>query len=159
MIKKDKKERQKEIAEIVSKSVIDSQEELLQILAERGFEVTQATLSRDFRELKIAKTPDDLGRYVYRLPSKRLQTNPSEKRGMMSPFMRQGIMNIEFSGQMAMIKTPEGYAQGIARDIDVANISGIMGTIAGYDTVFVVLRENADKTNIMHSLKIIFTLQ
>lgn len=159
MAKSNKKERQGAIANIVGRSSIDSQEELLDILAAQGFDITQATLSRDFRELKIAKTPDATGRYVYRLPSKRLQSNPSEKHGMVSPFIRQGIMNIEFSGQMAIIKTPEGYAQGIARDIDSANISGIMGTIAGFDNVLLVMRENANKASIIRSLEILFTMQ
>lgn len=156
MRKIDKKERQEAIAEILGQSAIDSQEELLRLLSVKGFDLTQATLSRDFREMKIAKTPDTAGNYVYRLPGMHLPQARAEKYGIMAPFARQGVMNIEFSGQMALIKTPAGYAHGVARDIDANNIAGIMGTIAGEDTTLLILRENTDKRNIINALKILF---
>ena len=156
MRKIDKKERQEAIAEILGQSAIDSQEELLQLLSQKGIDLTQATLSRDFREMKIAKTPDTAGNYVYRLPGMHLPQARAEKYGMMTSFSRQGVMNIEFSGQMALIKTPAGYARGIARDIDANNIADIMGSIAGEDTVLLILRESADKRNILNTLKILF---
>lgn len=157
MRKSDKQERQAAISEILGKAAIDSQEELLKRLAEKGFEVTQATLSRDFREMKIAKTPDTAGNYVYRLPGMHLPQSRTEKFGMMTAFSRQGALNIEFSGQTAVIKTPGGYAKGVARDIDANAIPGIMATIAGEDTVLVVLRENADKKMIVNALGILFS--
>lgn len=156
MRKRSKEERQAAISEILKHEAIDSQEELLQRLSAQGFELTQATLSRDFREMKVAKTPDTAGNYVYRLPAMHLPQSRSEKFGMMVAFSRKGALNIEFSGQIAVIKTPGGYAKGVARDIDANNIPGIMATIAGEDTVLVLLRENADKVNIMNSLQILF---
>lgn len=152
-----KKERQEAIAEILAKSSIDNQEELLQLLSEKGYELTQATLSRDFREMKIAKTPDAAGNYVYRLPGMHLPPPKSEKYGMMAAFSRQGALNIDFSGQMGVIKTPGGYAAGVARDIDANSIPGIMATLAGFDVVLLILRDNADKAAIINALKILFT--
>ncbi len=156
MRKPGKTERQEAIAEILSKISIESQEELLTRLAEKGFELTQATLSRDFREMKVAKTPDVSGNYYYRMPGIKLPQPKADKFGMTSPFSRHGIINIEFSGQIAVIKTPGGYARGVAQDIDINNIPGIMATIAGNDTVLVILRENSNKADIINSLKLLF---
>jgi len=156
MKKPGKEERQEAIAQILGNSSIESQEELLKQLSDRGFELTQATLSRDFREMKVAKTPDAAGNYFYRLPGIQLPQPKSEKFGMTSPFFRHGIINIEFSGQFAVLKTPGGYARGVAHDIDTNNIPGIMATIAGNDTVLVILRENSNKADIILSLKLLF---
>ena len=156
MKKTGKEARQQAIAEVLSKNSIEGQEELLQLLSEKGIELTQATLSRDFREMKVAKTPDAAGNYFYRLPQVRLPQPKAEKFGVTSSFSRQGIINIEFSGQMAVIKTPAGYARGIAQDIDANNIPGVMATIAGSDTVLAILRENSNKADIINSLKLLF---
>lgn len=156
MKKPGKEERQEAIAQILSKNSIESQEELLKQLSERGFELTQATLSRDFREMKVAKTPDAAGNYFYRLRGIQLPRPRAEKFGMTSPFSRHGIINIEFSGQLAVLKTPGGYAHGIAQDIDTNNIPGVMATVAGNDTVLVILRENSNKAEIINSLKLLF---
>ena len=157
MKKPVKEERQEAISQILSKNAIEGQEELLKLLSEKGFDLTQATLSRDFREMKIAKTPDAEGNYFYRLPGIQLPQPKKERFGMTSSFSRHGVINIEFSGQLAVIKTPGGYARGIAQDIDINNIPGIMATIAGNDTVLVILRENSNKADIIHSLKLLFS--
>ena len=121
-----KEERQKAIEQILTSASIENQEDILNQLELRGFSITQATLSRDFREMKVAKTPDASGKYFYRLPDIRLPKTDTGKHGITSSFLRHGIINIEFSGQLAVIKTPAGYARGIASDIDVNNFSGIM---------------------------------
>lgn len=151
-----KEKRQKAIKDIVSKNNIESQDQIQKQLEELGFTLTQATLSRDIREMKIAKTPDTSGEYYYRLPGVNLPQPSSTRHGMTSSFARHGIINIEFSGQFAVIKTPAGYAQGIAHDIEVNNIPGVMGTIAGNDTVLVILRENSNKSHLITSLNILF---
>lgn len=156
MRKTIKEERQKAIEEILTSASIESQEDILNQLETKGFTITQATLSRDFREMKVAKTPDTSGKYFYRLPDIRLPKTDTTRHGIMTSFLRHGIINIEFSGQFAVIKTPVGYANGIASDIDANNFSGIMGTIAGDDTILLILRENCNKTDIIHSLKLLF---
>ena len=157
MIRKSgKQERQEAIARILGSATVDSQDDLLQRLSEEGFELTQATLSRDFREMKIAKSPDSAGNYLYRLPGVQLPQTRKERHGIMASFVRHGLLNIDFSGQMAVIKVPAGYAKGIASDIDASSIHDVMGTIAGHDTVLMILRENAEKNLIMQSLKLLF---
>lgn len=154
---KTKKEiRQDTIEDILSKKEIESQDELIIELKERGFNITQTTLSRDFREMKIAKTPDEYGQYLYRLPNIRLPKTKPTRNGMTSSFSRNGIINIEFSEHFAVIKTPAGYAHGIAHDIDINNISGVMGTIAGNDTVLVILRPNSHKADLITAIKLLF---
>ncbi|MDD4800595.1 MAG: hypothetical protein WC126_02595 [Proteiniphilum sp.] len=156
MHKKTKQERQEAIARILGTAAVDSQEELLRRLSEDGFELTQATLSRDFREMKIAKTPDNAGNYFYRLPGIQLPQTKKGKQGVMASFARHGLFSIDFSGQLAMIKVPAGYAKGIACDIDANNISGVMGTLAGHDTVLLILYDHADKTDILQAMKLLF---
>lgn len=152
-----KERRQKTIEDLLSSKDIEAQDVLLEMLAEQGFSITQATLSRDFREMKIAKTPNSQGQYFYRLPVIKLPQPKSTRHGLTSTFIRNGIINIEFSGQMAVIKCPAGYANGIAQDIDINNIPGIIGTIAGSDTVLVILRENIDRVDFISSLKLLFS--
>lgn len=156
MRKTTKEERQEAIERILTSESVESQEELLKLLELRGFTLTQATLSRDFRDMKIAKTPDAAGNYHYRLPDVKLPQTDSTRYGITSSFVRHGIINIEFSGQFAVIKTPAGYAAGIAGDIDANNLAGIMGTIAGNDTVLLILRENYKSADIINSLGLLF---
>ena len=103
MKKSGKQERQKAIESILRANAIENQDELLRILSGRGFDLTQATLSRDFREMKIAKTPDTAGSYFYRLPNKQIAEQKTQKYGIVSSFLRKGVINIEFSGQFAII--------------------------------------------------------
>ncbi len=152
-----REKRLKAIAQILTEENIESQEELQSILIERGFSLTQATLSRDLKEMKVAKTPDATGEYFYKLPTLALPQQKPIRHGMSSSFFKNGIINIEFTGQFAVIRTPSGYAEGIAQDIDTNNIPGIMGTIAGNDTILVILRENINKENLITSFKILFS--
>ncbi len=157
MSKTRKEKRQETIKEIISKDEIESQEDLIIKLHDRGFILTQATLSRDFREMKIAKTPDSFGNYFYRLPDFTLPQPKTTRHGMTSSFIRNGIINIEFSEHFAVIKTPSGYANGISQDINANNIPGVMGTIADNDTVLVILRPNIDKTHLITAIKVLFS--
>ena len=137
---------------IISSQQLGSQEELLTALQNEGFKLTQATLSRDLKQLKVAKAATLNGDYVYVLPNetmyKRVQT-PSLVREMMQI---PGFMNITFSGNMAVIKTRPGYASSIAWNIDNSQISGILGTIAGADTIFIVIKEGSSKESIISDL-------
>lgn len=151
-----KDRRQQAIEEILSSESIENQEELLRLLQERGFTLTQATLSRDFRDMKVAKTPDTLGNYYYRMPDLRLPQIDTTRHGMTASFGRHGIVNIEFTEQFAVIKTPPGYAHGIAADIDTNNLTGIVGTIADNDTILVILRKSAKRSDIIDALRLLF---
>ena len=137
---------------IISSQQLGSQEELLMALQKEGFKLTQATLSRDLKQLKVAKAATMNGNYVYVLPNesmyKRVST-PSTVREMMS---MPGFVSINFSGNMAVITTRPGYASSIAWNIDNSSLPQLLGTIAGADTIFIVLKEGIPKAEIIDAL-------
>lgn len=137
---------------IISSREMGNQEELLAALREEGFVVTQATLSRDLKQLKVAKAATMRGNYVYVLPNvtmyKRVSTPAQIKEMMQVP----GFLSIHFSGNMGVIKTRPGYASSIAYNIDAGNIPFILGTIAGDDTIFIVIREDAHQKDVVNAL-------
>jgi transcriptional regulator of arginine metabolism len=151
------------IADILRKEVICSQEDLQKSLKNRGIDATQATLSRDVRQMKIIKSPDSEGRYVYRLldmatQNTRLPTKDAHPDSKKTPSSRKrpALNNkptIDFSGSLAVIRTRPGYAMSIASDIDEYAPEEILGTIAGDDTIIVIPREEYSKTQILNALE------
>lgn len=145
---KKKSERLQTIKEIILDNRIGNQEELLARLKEKGFDLTQATLSRDLKQLKIVKVPDNDGGYIYVMPESggiaklirdKVKPHASAPAG--------GFISISFSGNLAVIKTRPGYASSIAYDIDTDAVSDdILGTIAGDDTILVILSDHTSKT-------------
>ncbi len=137
---------------IISSSEMSSQDELLTALRKEGYNVTQATLSRDLKQLKVAKAATMDGNYVYVLPNvtmyKRVST-PTQIREMMQV---PGFRSIHFTGNMGVIKTRPGYASSIAYNIDEANIPFILGTIAGDDTIFIVISEGTMERDVVKAL-------
>ena len=132
-----KKERLDAICGIIQTKVISNQEELLKELEDSGFSVTQATLSRDIKQLKVAKVHDGNGDYVYRLPEESI-SKQAQPEGKKKP-------NIEFSGNLAVVKTRPGYAMGIAS-------SEILATIAGDDTILVIPRNGVSQEKVIAAL-------
>lgn len=141
-----KQQRQKLIRELIADNKIENQDMLLSMLIERGVEITQATLSRDIKELKIIKAPHHEKGYIYQMTSTIPQPNNNQTIAAL------GYLSIEFSGQLAVIKTRPGYAMGIAAEIDDKASSTIMGTVAGDDTILVILRENTTRQQAIKSL-------
>ena len=140
-----KKQRLSLIEGIINKEIIRSQDDLQKALISNGFDVTQATLSRDIRQLKIVKTQDDEGRYVYSLPDM----------AMPDPRLPTTLLDrstVEFSGNLAVVKTRPGYAMGLASDIDEHAPDEILGTIAGDDTILVIPREGYDRSQVKEAL-------
>ncbi|OIP84991.1 MAG: ArgR family transcriptional regulator [Porphyromonadaceae bacterium CG2_30_38_12] len=148
---KNKRNRLQIISEILRSKVVGSQDELLKILIERQCEVTQATLSRDLKLLKVSKTPLSNGLYKYILPvyNKPLPIIPTA-----NPTISYGaVLSVEFSGQLAVVKTKPGYASAIAWDIDNKATYEVLGTVAGDDTILVVPREGVQREDILHMMK------
>ena len=137
---------------IISSQELGSQEELLSALKKEGFQLTQATLSRDLKQLKVAKAASMRGNYVYVLPNdtmyKRVSTPHSVREMMQVP----GFLSINFSGNMGVIKTRPGYASSIAYNIDNNHIEEIIGTIAGDDTIFIVIKQGVSKEEVVSAL-------
>lgn len=149
---KNKTNRLNTIKLLISSSEIGSQEELLSILQTYGFNLTQATLSRDLKQLKVAKAATPSGSYVYVLPNDAMYKRTSSE--FVNPKMpiNNGYRSIHFSGNLAVIKTKPGYAGCIAYDVDRAGISEILGTIAGDDTIILILEENANRSSLKSQL-------
>ena len=145
---KNKTKRLAAIKEIITNSVVGSQEELLQLLLEKGYELTQATLSRDLKYLKVAKTSNSSGEYVYRLAQ---QEKEREERA--SIFASSTIFrSIGFSGNIAVLHTRPSYASSLAYEIDENAKDVFIGTVAGDDTIIAVIRENITHEEVMKNL-------
>ena len=127
--------------ELIDKYSVETQEELAQRLKDEGFLVTQATISRDIKELRIFKVLDASGRYKY---SSRGAESEDKRLKKLEAIFRECVTNIDCAGNMVVIKTLTGLASGAAAAIDSMNISQILGTLAGDDTIFVVFRSDDD---------------
>lgn len=147
---KNKVHRQLEIRKIIQKGNIHSQEELLTELKHKGFELTQATLSRDLKVLQVAKTTHPAKGYVYSVPSNG-QSETSQVQNRIN-YLADGFLNIQFSGNLAVIKTIPGYASSIAAVIDQTSPWEIIGTVAGDDTILVIQREGISKNDLVTAL-------
>ena len=143
------------IKKIISEEVISSQDELQIRLLERGCDVAQATLSRDMKTLQVMKVSDVKKGYIYRLASNNngdQQTIPEISR---LDFIADGVVGIEFSANLGVIKTLPGYANSVAIMIDKANPSEILGTVAGDDTILMIMREGIGRNDVIQVLKTI----
>ena len=149
---KNKNDRLEAIRQIVSELDVKNQEQLMGLLTARGFEVTQATLSRDLKKMKISKVANTYGDYIYVLPNHALLKRGKEVSHPVNQ-PRYGFISLNFSGNMAVIKTRPGYAASLAYDIDNSVIPGVLGTIAGDDTLLMILSEGASQQEIKHILE------
>ena len=152
---KSKNNRLDAIKIIISSKEIGSQEELLQELTKEGFLLTQATLSRDLKQLKVAKAASMNGNYVYVLPNNTMYRRMTEQQSATEMLRSDGVRGIEFSGNIAVIRTRPGYASSVAYDIDTHHFDEILGTIAGDDTIMLVLREGCTRTSVLNALSLI----
>lgn len=135
------------IVKILLNNSIGSQEELMAILEDHDCSVTQATLSRDLKTLRTSKVSTELGGYQYVIAANGTAADEVATQAMNS--VRQAsILSVAFSGRQVVIKTRNGYAGGVAYDIDELSSPIILGTIAGADTVFVAVSDEATKADI-----------
>ena len=152
---KSKNSRLDAIKMIISSKEVGSQDELLQELMKEGYSLTQATLSRDLKQLKVAKAASMNGNYVYVLPNNTMYKRMTEQQSATEMLRSDGVRGIEFSGNIAVIRTRPGYASSVAYDIDTHHFDEILGTIAGDDTIMLVLREGCTRTSVLNALSLI----
>lgn len=147
-----KAERQDIIKSLISTRQLRSQEQLLGLLQEAGISVTQATLSRDFNEIGVIKVRDAAGcRYAL---SSEGTIQPDSSAYAIADFSLKGVQSIEFSSApIAVIKTSPGFAGALASILDTADHSELMGTIAGDDTILLIVRDRVSKTQLLSSLE------
>lgn len=147
-----KNDRLETLRMLSSSQELCSQEDVLRALRIEGFNVTQATLSRDMKQLKVAKAAMANGKYIYVLPTETMYKRVQKPMTAREMLLSSGFVSITFSRNMGVIRTRPGYASSIAYNIDNARIKTILGTIAGDDTIFIVLAEDAEHSEVIDAL-------
>ena len=139
-----KTNRQEEIIRIIDSKEIETQEELAEHLRRKGYKVTQATVSRDIKELRLIKIAGRQSAYCYAKPGRR-ESAINER---MIRLMSDSTLSVDYAGQMIVVKTLSGSANAAAESIDNMNWKEVLGTIAGDNTVFLVVRNDGDAADI-----------
>lgn len=140
------------IRKIIRGEAISSQEELISRLNECGITITQSTLSRDLKYMNVAKVPHKNKGYIYVLP------NTAHHEMNVSSNISDNIIGLSFSGNLGVLKTKSGYASAISVPIDNLDCPAIMGTIAGDNTILLILKEDANHNQVIESLMRIFPM-
>ena len=135
-----KQERHQLIRNLVETRNIETQEDLANALKESGIRVTQATVSRDIKELMLVKVSDMRGGYRYAFPKERNYLMSSEQ---LERLVRNSVISVRSGGNLVVLHTLPGTAQGVAYAIDSMKWVGVMGTVAGDDTIFVAVENDA----------------
>ena len=133
-----KNDRQRRILEIVEREPIDTQELLQQRLSEQGVSCTQATISRDIKQLHLIKEPIGQGRYRYTVSSQRNRLNVADK---LRSIFRESIVSVDYAQNIIFIKTMAGLANAAAAALDSMDIRDIVGSLAGDDTALLVMKD------------------
>ena len=149
---KKKNDRIEVLKMLISSKEMGSQEEVMQALKSEGFPITQATLSRDMKQLRIVKASSMNGKSVYVLPNETMYKRVHKPLSAIEMTRTPGFISINYSGNIGVIKTRPGYASSIAYNLDNSEIEDILGTIAGDDTIFIVIREGADTAEITRAI-------
>ncbi|MBQ9988670.1 MAG: arginine repressor [Clostridia bacterium] len=144
-----KNKRQELILEIIENNDIEIQDQLVYALKERGFEVTQATISRDIKELRLIKTLSDKGVYRY----SQAEVNTGGNQNALIRIFFDTVKDIQATGHIIVVKTSAGMANAAAEAIDSLNWTEICGTIAGENTIFIAVAEHANVQEIVRRLK------
>lgn len=133
-----KKNRQEKLLEVISRYEIDTQDELIERLRDHGYDVTQATVSRDIRELKISKMTTGKGTYRYVLPKQSVDTDGGMR---FSTTLIDSIVSVDHACNIVVLKTYAGLAGAVAVGIDGMNMHQVLGCVAGDDTIMIVSRD------------------
>ncbi len=144
-----KRKRHVKILELIENFDIDTQESLQQKLLECGFDVTQATVSRDIKELKLVKILSSSGEYKYSVPPNLKEKNPLS---MLISLFSESVVAIDYAMNMVVIKCHVGMANAVCAKLDSADFQNIVGTLAGDDTIFVVMRTENDAVRLVENL-------
>jgi len=133
-----KSQRQAKILEIISNKNIETQEQLLAELQTEGFRATQATISRDIKELRIVKELTSLGSYRYTISASDLGSSFSAR---LNTIFRECVISFDYAQNIIVVRTLPGLASAAGSAMDAMNLSTIVGTLAGDDTVMIVMRD------------------
>ncbi len=139
-----KNARHEAILEIINENQVTTQEGLIELLSERGIKTTQATLSRDIQQLSLVKQRDEDGVYRYTLPA----YAAAEKN-----LFAESVISVDYAMNTIVVKCRAGMAQGTCAAIDSVNHEGVVGTIAGDDTIFILVRSESDARKLVKKFK------
>ena len=142
--------RQELILSLIAEQDIETQEHLLQLLAEKGVHTTQATISRDIKQLRIIKELTPSGAYRYRASTKPVEHAFNTKLNLI---FKQCVTSVDYAQNMIVIKTMPGLASAACSALDTLGLSEVLGTLAGDDTCFVVLRDNESASTICSEIR------
>ena len=145
-----KAERQRVILEIINSTDVETQEQLADELKKAGIPVTQATVSRDIREMRLTKQPTGDGEYRYVVPQDRTLGDSSKRARRM---FRDFVVDLDDSGNLIVVKTLAGAAQGVAATLDALELDEVIGTIAGDDTILLVVKPTDAVETVMNRLR------
>ena len=149
----NKNKRKEKILDIISKTEVNTQEELISVLRSQGLEVTQATVSRDIKELGLVKVAGKVKKYRYARPE-----DTRSDYSLHVDRMRSVVLSCECAQNIVVIKTLAGNGNAIAVIIDNSKTEGVVGTLAGDDTVFAVAVDNNTAAKVCENLKNVFEL-
>lgn len=144
--------RHAKIKEIIETAIVETQEELAEALRKRGIEVTQATVSRDIKELMLIKIPTGDGRYRYAYP---LDKNLVFSRNRMVRMFQDSVLGFDYSENIIVIKTLPGAANAVASTLDHAKWPEIIGTVAGDDNILVVIKPAEAAPEILRKMELL----
>ena len=133
-----KAQRQAKILELISTTNVDTQEQLLAMLESEGFHTTQATISRDIKELRIVKELTSLGNYRYTTGNNELEGTFSTR---LNTIFKECVISFDYAQNIIVVRTLPGLASAAASAIDGMNIHAVVGSLAGDDTVMIVMRD------------------
>lgn len=144
--------RHQKILELIADQNIDTQEQLKAELIKHGFEVTQATVSRDIKKLQLYKAVNGNGHYCYVAPNDNRESTPA----VGSDFFKSSVLKIDYAMNNVVIRFMPGMAQAACAKIDHMKLDGVLGTVAGDDTVLIITRSEADSKDFVNRFETIF---
>ena len=143
------------IRSILLTKEIHSQEELLKEMQRAGYDYAQATLSRDLKQLRAAKTTDSLGCYKYVLPDNSRYVHRVAKPNLATMMGGSSFLRLDVGGELILLHTMPGFAMPLAASIDSYHFNGIAGTISGDDTILVVTKQGASRESVIKDLALL----
>ena len=145
-----KNERQELLLQIISEESIETQEQLLAALEKKGVRSTQATISRDIKQLHLVKEPTGHGTYRHAVSNQKTHLNFADR---LRTIFRQSVLSVDYAQNLVVLKTMPGLAQGAASALDGMENTGVVGSLAGDDTVVLIMRDTAGAEEFCREVK------
>ena len=143
-----KNDRQEAILQIIASNSVETQEELLELLQKQGFRATQATISRDIRDLMLVKTMTSNGTYRYQVSTRQEPVIPK-----FNSALTESIIRVESANNLIVLHTYSGMAQAVAACLDSMKLQDLLGCVAGDDTILVIARDNHSAINLCMNIR------